>query len=271
MAFITVNLFSQSLKRTVDINVILPSDKVVNFSEKTSSRSPRFKTLYLLHGYLGDRNDWVLNTPLRLLAEAHNLAVVMPSGDNNFYVDSPLPGNDYERFITQELLALTRAMFPLSHRREDTFIAGLSMGGYGAIRNGLKHYRTFGAIGGFSSALQIYETEESCRGAQLMCIPDPAKAFRSDWNPTVCFQRMAKRIAPSEFPKIYMACATEDGLFDSNVHFRDMLRAHGAEVTWHELPGGHNWDFWRVEIERFIEWLPLDEAQAGISSGNVKK
>ena len=167
MALLQVNFVSSSLKRTVPIQVILPVDKIFGDADSNADPAP-FKTLYLLHGLLGNYTDWVSNTRIQQWAEAKNLAVVMPSGDNSFYIDQLTPNNDYGNFIGKELVEITRKMFPLSRKREDTFIAGLSMGGYGAIRNGLTYGETFSHIAGLSSAVYFFETPLDAPGRSLM-------------------------------------------------------------------------------------------------------
>ena len=152
MALMEVNFFSKALMRPVTMNVILPADKVF-FGEETEEENKPFKTLYLLHGVMGNYTDWVTGTCIKRWAEEKNLAVVMPSGANMFYMDHPNANENYSEFIGKELVKITRRMFPLSYKKEDTFIAGLSMGGYGAIRNGLKYHDTFGYIAGLSSAM----------------------------------------------------------------------------------------------------------------------
>lgn len=157
MASFLVNFVSQSLSRTVTINVILPTDKMYFPGMPQREEGKPFKTLYLLHGVIGNYTDWLHGTRIQRWAEENDLAVVMPSGDNAFYVDQPWNCNYYGKFIGEELVDFTRKTFPLSHKREDTYIAGLSMGGYGAIRNGLKYHETFGCIGALSSALVVNE------------------------------------------------------------------------------------------------------------------
>ena len=151
MALLQCNFFSQALMRTVPIQVVLPTDKTSG-PGGPAAQGP-FKTLYLLHGIFGNDTDWVCGTRVQSWAQDRNLAVVMPSGDNSFYVDNPKASAYYGRFIGQELVDFTRRSFPLSTRREDTFLGGLSMGGFGAIVNGLQHPQTFGAVAALSSAL----------------------------------------------------------------------------------------------------------------------
>ena len=131
MALIQMEFKSETLKRTVSANVILPSERF---------RGP-YPTLYLLHGLTDNCNGWLSYTRIRLWAEESGLAVVMPSGENSFYMDILVKDGclgDFGEYIGRELVSVTREMFPLSHKREDTFLGGLSMGGFGACRNALK-------------------------------------------------------------------------------------------------------------------------------------
>lgn len=276
MALIQVNFMSQSLMRTVPINVILPIDKITFPGMPVREEKP-FKTLYLLHGIFGNYTDWLCGSNIRKWAEEKNLAVVMPSGDNMFYVDQEAGHNYYGEFIGKELVEITRKMFPLSHRWEDTFIAGLSMGGYGAIRNGLKYHDTFGYIVGLSSAMIIdgllqrtndypifierKEFAESIFGNLEL-------AVNSDKNPEWLVNQLSEK--QTEFPKMYLACGTEDSLLEPNRRFAKVLKEAGVELTYEEGPGGHEWDFWNRYIKKALDWLPLEEeGQAGIDSGNV--
>ena len=136
MALLQVEFRSQTLKRIVPFNVILPTEKF---------KGP-YPTLYLLHGLTDNCSAWLSNTRIRMWAEESGLAVVMPSGENSFYMDVLVKDGclgDFGEYIGRELVEITREMFPLSDKREDTFIAGLSMGGFGACRNGLKYCETF--------------------------------------------------------------------------------------------------------------------------------
>ena len=146
MALIRMEFRSRTLKRAVPVNVILPAEKF---------RGP-FPTLYLLHGLTDNCSAWLDNTRIRLWAEESGLAVVMPSGENSFYLDILVRDGclgDFGEYIGRELVDVTRELFPLSCRREDTFLAGLSMGGYGACRNALKYSETFGKAAILSGAL----------------------------------------------------------------------------------------------------------------------
>lgn len=277
MALIQVNFLSKKLFRTVPMQAILPIDKFTSPGIAVRETDKPFKTLYLLHGLLGNCTDWVTGTRIQRWAEEKNLAVVMPSGDNSFYVDHAAPWNDYGEFIGQELVEITRKMFPLSNAREDTFIAGLSMGGFGAIRNGLKYHKTFGCIAALSSAIHIFEDIANLQNKNTAyeegCFGNLKEAVSSDKNPRVIVQTMKEQIkngADIRFPKIFMACGTEDTLISANRTFRDFIKENGLDLTYHEEPGRHDWDFWDKYIKKVLEWLPLEDESSGINSGNVK-
>lgn len=256
MALIQVNYSSKALFRTVPMNVILPADRFdANTDRYLNGKERRYKTLYLLHGLLGNYTDWVSQTRIQKWAEERNLAVVMPSGDNSFYFKSRTPWNDYETFIGEELVEITRRMFPLSEKREDTFIAGLSMGGFGALRNGIIYSGTFSHVIGLSSALHIFEdtSEEDNNGL----FDNKKEAFETNMNPWVAVEEMLAE--QRRIPKFYMACGTRDDLLPSNIAFRDFLRSKGIEVTWDEGDYRHDWDFWDLQIKKVLDWLPLEE------------
>ena len=275
MAFLQVSLFSRCLMRTVSVNVILPTDKQPPEGQPPREETP-FKTLYLLHGVLGSQVDWVNGTRIQRFAEEHDLAVVMPAGDNAFYVDHPETHNYYGQFVGQELVEQTRKMFPLSRKREDTFIGGLSMGGYGAMRNGLKYSGTFGCILPPSGALHTgmlaeIATEDGPffqrRSFLEAVFGDLSKLAGSDMDPKQLARGLIRAGKP--LPRIYMACGDQDFLLPANRDMAAFLKAQGAHITFEVGPGSHDWDFWDTYIQKAISWLPTGKSTAGLGSGNV--
>ncbi|WP_022749804.1 alpha/beta hydrolase [Lachnobacterium bovis] len=255
MALIQVNYLSKALFRTVPLNVILPVDRFDADTDRYLNGPERkYKTLYLLHGLLGNYTDWVSQTRIQKWAEEKNLAVVMPSGDNAFYFNSRTPWNDYGTFIGQELVEITRRMFPLSDKREDTYIAGLSMGGFGALRNGIVYSDTFGYVAGLSAAVHIFE--DISEEANIGLFDNIEEASKTDKNPWVAVEDMLA--AGRSVPYIYMACGTQDDLMPANIAFRDYLESKGIKVTWDEDDYGHDWDFWDSQIQKVLDWLPLE-------------
>lgn len=274
MAFIEMNIMSECLMRTVQVNVILPADKI-EMPDKAGQRVKKndgpFKTLYLLHGVFGSQVDWVNGTNIQRWAEEKNLAVVMPAGENMLYLDQPQIRNFYSRFIGEELVELTRRMFPLSGKREDTFIAGLSMGGYGALRNGLVFHDTFGYIASLSGANSFEEPSErmfyGSREHLEALYGNYEEAQNSDKNIKWLIKRCGEEGKTDQ--KIYLACGTEDFLIDGNRAWAKLLKENHFDVTYEEGAGAHEWDFWNRYIKHVVDWLPLEEADQGINSGNV--
>lgn len=273
MALLHCNFMSRSLGRPVPIQVVLPTDKMAGPQEQ-APQGP-FKTLYLLHGIFGDETDWVCGTRLQSWAQDRNLAVVMPAGENSFYVDNPRASRLYGTYIGKELVDFTRRTFPLSAKREDTFIGGLSMGGFGAIVNGLQNPETFGAVCALSSALildSMMENKEytdflmTNKGYYESVFGDLDQVRGSDMDYDALAEKVAKEPVK---PRFYMACGTEDGLIGVNRAFRDHLQGLGFDVTYEEGPGVHDWYFWDKYILKAMEWLPLDRPEQGISSGHV--
>ena len=275
MAIIEVNFISKCLMRVVTFNASIPVDKFGPQAENAEQKP--LKTLYLLHGIFGNYTDWVNGTRIQAWAEANDLAVIMPSGENRFYLDDEKSGELYGEFIGKELVEFTRKLFPLSDKREDTFIAGLSMGGYGAIRNGLKYAENFGCVIGLSAALVHDTWKDADNSAPIFTFRrnyyesifgEYDKVKGSDKDPKALLLKLKEEGRP--VPKMYLCCGTEDGLVTANPDLRDFLNENGADLTYVEGPGKHDWVFWDTYIKKVLDWLPLNRTGAGINSGNVK-
>lgn len=275
MAFLQVNFMSKSLMRTVTVNAIVPVDKLAMPGMPVREKKP-FKTLYLLHGIFGNYTDWVNGTRLQAWAEERNLAVIMPSGENRFYLDNEAVGEMFGEFIGHELVDVTRDLFPLSTKRDDTFIAGLSMGGYGAIRNGLKYSEMFGSVAGLSAALILEMALSADNSSPLpqfrrrffeTVFGDLSKLPGSDKDPRALIDKLIADQKP--IPELYICCGTEDMLINQNREYHAHLEKSGVKHTYVEGPGNHDWVFWDEYILKVLEWLPLEGKAAGVSSGNV--
>lgn len=274
MAVIKLNYLSKCLMRTIDINVILPVDCLNMDTMEYENHAP-FKTLYLLHGIFGDQNDWLYGTRIQKWANERHLCVVMPSGENMFYVNNEFTHNYYSKFIGEELVTITRKMFPLSTNKEDTFIAGLSMGGYGAIINGLKYNDTFGYVAGLSSAL-IIDDWINCK-QPILNVPDIKKYYENIFGDLTKikgsdkdYMALVENKNIADLPHMYICVGTEDFLLKNNRDYRDFLIKKGIDVTYEEGPGGHEWDFWDKYILKVLDWLPLNQGNEGLNSGNVQ-
>ncbi len=266
MALLKVDLFSRSLMRTVPVTVILPVDNIHDPAQELPPIGKKYKTLYLLHGLYGNHTDWICESRIQSWAQSRSLAVVMPDGENHFYVDCEATGEKYGTFIGEELIELTRRMFPLSGKREDTFLAGLSMGGYGAVRNGLLYGDTFGYLAGLSSALILdlagllddSSEDFTMRKSFYQAIfGDISRIKGSDKDYEALY--LQRKASGAPIPKIYLACGTEDYLLMPNRKFRDFLEKEHADFIYEEGPGEHNFDFWNAYLPHVLDWLPLEE------------
>jgi len=261
MAVMNIQFYSTSMKREVSLQAILPIDRFSGSSEINLNQDLPLKSLYLLHGFYGSSNDWLYNSQIRELAAAHNLAVFMPSGENHFYVDDVEKNELHGQYIGEELVAFTRAMFPLSTKREDTIIAGLSMGGYGALRNGLKYNHNFGKIIAMSSALVTYriiypELSKEEGIAPKSYFPrvfgqlDKVKGSDND------LEALVTQILESnaQMPELYLCCGHDDFLLDVNIRLTEFLNSKNVKHVYEQTPGAHDWNFWREHIELGIKW-----------------
>ena len=257
MATLEVSFFSHCLQRNVSFSAIVPiEDKL------STEKSTGFKTLYLLHGLGGNHKDWLANTMLAIWARGRNLAIIMPSAENKAYVDNVHTKERFGEFIGVELVEFTRALFSLSNKREDTFIGGLSMGGYGAMRNGLKYHETFGSIISLSGALAVeflpFSNEDDPR-------PNRRRSFLegvfgnldavagSDMDSKALAKALLDKGA--KFPEIYIACGTEDELLPQNRLYHNFFNEHNITHKYIEDAGGHEWPFWDKYIKKSLDWL----------------
>lgn len=247
----------KSLQRRTSISVILPSDNI-HFLQDSEEIVPQpYRTLYLLHGLYGSDDIFLANTSIQKFAEDNGIAIVIPCGDNSFYVDNERAHAYYGRYVGEELLDITRNIFPLSHKREDTFIAGFSMGGYGAIRNGLKYFKNFSKIGMISSALITddivnYTDDDNVLRSNSFyesCFGDLDKLKNSDKDPKHLIETC------DEIPDIFMACGVDDFLYDKNVDFYEFLKERNVDVTFIEAPGEHTWEFCDKYVKEFIKTI----------------
>ena len=273
MAVLSAMISSAALMRTINIKVFLPADRI-NMDGTYDKEEKKYKTLYLLHGVLGSENDWLYRTNLIRYAEDKQIAVVMPAGENSYYIDQPDVHANYEKMIAEDLVYLTRRLFPLSDKREDTMIGGLSMGGYGALHIGLKYPDIFGRIIGLSSADMTEIPEQLGMDAQFFRQPsffkrifgDVAAAKESSYN----LSHLAKETAAAGImPEIYMACGLQDSLLASNQRLYQSLKQLGYKVTYCETDRSHSWDFWDAQIKAALSLIEDEGKHQGMHSGNV--
>jgi len=248
-ALLTTRFFSDALRLCVTADVILPQRKDLEAGHP-------LKCLYLLHGMYGNHSDWLRKTGIERYVSGLGLAVVMPSAVNSFYADMA-HGGKYHAFIAEELPEKMRLFFPLSDRREDTYIAGLSMGGAGSLSIGLEYPGRYSAVGCLSAGSMVLHQKNLSPEYALAAFGDRSIEGTS-MDPVASANAIIRNHLPA--PRIYHACGTEDSLLPIARKTRDALSAFPGDpfgYTYEESPGGHTWAFWDTHIERFIGFLNL--------------
>lgn len=254
MALLRCDFYSEVLRLSTSMTVILP--------ERTGSQTGvanggRYKTLYLLHGLSDDHTIWTRRTSIERYVAPLGIAVVMPAVHRSFYTDMAF-GGAYETFVADELPEIVRSFFHLSERREDTYVAGLSMGGYGAFKLALHHPERFAAAASLSGALGLSE-----RAA------DPDSDIRQDIlnifgvTPKVegtaddLFRELERRVEEeAPLPRLYLCCGENDFLYQANLRFLDLARRLEVPLEWQSDPGyEHTWDYWDLRIQSVLAWM----------------
>lgn len=245
MALINIGFFSEALGMCVDCNVFLPQSRA-------DAPLGKRKVLYLLHGASGGNSDWIRYTNVERYAARHNLALVMPAAHMSSYTDME-HGGKFFTYIADELPAKMRHFFPLSEKREDNYIAGLSMGGVGALKIGLARPDKFSAIGCLSAG--AYNTAPDVQSMwHLRYGERNLEGTEEDIYGNL--RRIAAEGAPA--PRIFHAIGTEDFLLPCARETRDVIASIPGDpfrYTYIEAPGAHKWEFWDEYIREFISWL----------------
>lgn len=254
MAYFNIKFFSNSLNRPVSFEMIIPNDG----RDGGACRMQKMKTLFLLHGYTDGAHNWISEELMR----RYNFAVVMPDGENSFYLDGLSTGHRYCTYIGEELTAYIQKTFNLALDADDTYIMGYSMGGFGAIHTALMYPHTFGKIGAMSSALIIHDIAHIKEDNDSLpanyhyyceCFGDLENVENSDSNPETLIMRI--KADEGVCPSMYLCCGTEDFLLRNNRRFVEFLRDNDVSHIYHESMGGHDMVFWNEYTLKIIQWM----------------
>ncbi|MCL1796476.1 MAG: esterase family protein [Clostridia bacterium] len=261
MALMHVHFRSQVLELNLSMSVIIPE-------EICPHRGGKWPTLYLLHGLSDNHTIWQRHTSIERYVQDRNIAVIMPEVHRSFYTDMH-HGGQYWTFISEELPVLAERLFPLSSAREDRFAAGLSMGGYGAFKLGLRLPERYAAVASLSGAVDMAELREKAE-------PDAVRHFWDDVFGSAESARggeddlaaVATRLIASgrPLPRMFMACGTEDFLYENNKSFLARFQKP-LDIQYIEGPGDHSWAFWDAYIQRVLDWLPIRSADQQKKNG----
>ncbi|KAB1438159.1 alpha/beta hydrolase [Candidatus Galacturonibacter soehngenii] len=263
MASMTCNYYSYTLQHNITINIVIPTpegnEQITNEEVKKHYRYEEgLPVVYLLHGAYGNYSSWLRFSNVERYAQKHCCALVMASADNSCYQDMK-HGNAYATFFTKELPAFIKSIFPISDKREDTFVAGFSMGGYGAWYLALSNPNLYAKAASMSGALDIAKTyEENMKGAisapfqwtNVFEEPDKLAGSQAD-----LFKLYDNCLSTGIVPDLYQSCGTEDFLYEMNRSVKEKLEQKGASFVYQESEGGHNWDYWDKDIQSILDWM----------------
>jgi S-formylglutathione hydrolase FrmB len=260
MALITCDFFSDALEVGTSMTVILPqrTERQIGIAAAAAGHEGA-PVLYLLHGLSDDHTAWQRRTSIERYAAPLGLAVVMPAVHRSFYADE-VHGHRYWTFLSEELPGIVADFFRVSARRADTYVAGLSMGGYGALKWALREPSRFAAAASMSGALDLAMLHADRR-------PLFNRVFGGPPGPDDDLIALLRGADVAALPPLHVSCGTEDHLVDGNRTFVRAAEKVGADVTVDFRPGEHEWGFWDAEIRTLLDWLPLPDAQPSSSSG----
>lgn len=271
MALLHLNFESECLGNNTDVSVILPDRPRDLSPAKFYSSGKKYPVLWLLHGTFGDYTDWIRKSMIEIYARERNLIVVMPSGMNANYMNWPGFGTGYRAwdYLFDELMPLVHHWFPATDKREGNFIAGLSMGGGGAIQYAAGHPEKF------AGAAVLSYAPSNLRNTVLD--PPQASGDQAAFNrrtrnlvenfggmegylqsPLNVWDRLPELIREGNLPKLYFCCGKEDFLYDRYLAFKEYAQGLGLPATFEEEEGyTHEWRFWDRYIQKALDFFGL--------------
>lgn len=249
----TVQFKSALVGATLPYTIVLPADY--------NSATTRYPVVYLLHGLTGHYSDWLQKTNLADYAAAYRIIIVTPEGNDGWYTDSATAANEkYESYIVRELITDVDARFRTVQDRRARAVAGLSMGGYGALKFAVKYPDKFVFAASLSGALGAATQTDAAPGFAWDFLrpsimrtygePDSSTRRANDLHRLV-------RDLPAEklaaLPYLYFDCGTEDGFLPTNREFAQVLLDRRIPHEFRQLPGGHNWAYWDAQINEVLK------------------
>jgi putative tributyrin esterase len=258
MALVHCDFFSDVLGLSTSMTVILPQETASQIGMSGRARRGEHPVLYLLHGLSDDHTTWTRRTSIERYVAPLGLAVVMPQVGRSYYTDQVHAGR-YWTFLSEELPEIVGAFFPVSADRDTSFVAGLSMGGYGALKWALRFPDRFAAAASLSGAVDVVRlraarAHEDDATFDAVFGNRPVEGTSDDLHHLVT----QSDVRAPDVPRLYVCCGTEDPLLDDNRAFVDAVRQAGGPVTAEFSPGGHDWGYWDAKIQDVLAWLPLE-------------
>ncbi|MCF6378068.1 esterase family protein [Nocardioides KLBMP 9356] len=250
MALLTCDFFSDALERGTSMTVVLPQPTQEQIGVDGTGFADPPRLLYLLHGLSDDHTAWLRYTSIERYATALGFAVVMPAVDRSFYANEKR-GHRYWDYVSEELPDVVRRFLRVSHDPADTFVAGLSMGGYGALKHGVTHPERYAGVASLSGVADVRELDGRLDRAEIV-----ERVFGGSMAPSDDLFTLLDSVDPATAPRLYIGCGTEEDLFvGPNERFVEAARARGLDVTTDFRPGVHEWGLWDAQIQDVLTWM----------------
>jgi S-formylglutathione hydrolase FrmB len=256
VAHLRVDFFSDSLSLSTSMTVLLPQRTTTQIGMTGATGEGPPPVLYLLHGLSDDDTIWLRRTSVERYVAPLGLAVVMPQVHRSFYTDE-VYGGRYWTFLSEELPELVSSWFQVSQRRADTFVAGLSMGGYGAVKWALRQPERFAAAASLSGALHIAGLRSGRSRPEDPRMFDRIHGTASAAGTDDDLLALLGRADAATLPALYVCCGEQDELIGDNRAFVESCAAATIPVTSSFGPGAHDWAYWDATIQDVLAWLPL--------------
>lgn len=269
MAYFTVSMRSNHLKGNETVGIIMP-DKPRKIEPKAFyRREKKYKVLWLLHGGMGDYSDWVRKSNIELYACENDLVVVMPSAMNSQYSnwDNYATGYDMYRFLLEELMPMVYGWLPVSDKREDNFVAGLSMGGGGALKYALNEPKRFSGAAILSWAPYEIPSDPA--------FEEPVSPWVKNWVAAQGgLEKLAgsrddtwyltQKLAGTDLPKLYFSIGEDDDIYPRFCRYRQAAERSGLDAQFRSVAGySHEWRFWDMEIQNVLQYFGLSGGKCG--------
>lgn len=259
--FLQVHFHSDVLGLASDFWALVPQETKTAVGITSGETRKQYPCLYLLHGGSDDHSIWMRRTSIERYAAEKNIAVIMPNVHRSYY-SNMRHGRAYFDFVSEELPRIVNGLLPVSTRREDTFVAGLSMGGCGAFKLAMRCPERFAAAASLSGVLDpltLSETEPD-RWERLgwTQIYGSLEDLRDSDDDVIALLHRFSDIPPENCPALYQWCGTEDHLYPNNQSFRQKAADLGVDVLYEEGPGDHSWPHWDRMIQRVLDWMPIN-------------
>ena len=251
MAFMNLKFYSEALGMQTEVYVVIPQRQTSGeIGVSTKAEDQKYKCLYLLHGLSDDHSIWLRRTSIERYASEYGICVVMPAAAKSFYTDMKY-GMKYYTFIAKELPRVIREFLNVSDKREDNYIAGLSMGGYGALKIGLRQCDTFCAAAGLSPVAELCYDEWH----RELFVPIWGEGNYLPKEDNLFYLAEQQNDNPNR-PRLYIGIGTKDGLYPGVQRLKAKLEGLDYDFTYRESEGrDHTWDFWDEYIQYVLEWM----------------